>query len=629
MNKSLTNNSSTVGNTTFSCIAQKAKELVSGTNSIKFDSANNRVYFKYISQSPTNALSIDMRNRNIKNCEGIEFYDDSQITSMSNGIKTIHGHSQILNDPNVGLNTQFSYEILNTLNSYTEAIQTMKEKVEQIESDNYSQLHIEYLENQRTHVPLTKQLIYTVDYLSPVRNSTQHFDDYIPFEKLTKTVLTINENGVFLNEAYLNSIINQQLKTKLFILGTGEAENIIYDSLFELSDEEVASCLPSGLSILNTLSQFNNDQSIIHINQNVEIARLSYYIENILNLNRGSGIWYGAQWDENSQSIVKVEEYNYDYGFGIFSEEIPPLLAAMEDSAQHKIDATWTTWGMSHIADNSDFMDGIRKFIVECDPEQRDMVIEIYRGASVGDILDYRNFIYFVLRDDSKQKYLMKITANNVWGDAGEGEFIEFVFNKKPFSITAKEDQIRWIIWPKENGDKLEFYWLDDDSMHIYYDDFRPIGYFANNGDNVQLNYDWNKTIDPVKTSVEELSEKVTQIETTIDPVKTSVEELSEKVTQIETTLNNRIDELLSIIKSMEANTAFQDNVLIQLNSLTNSIINIKSELVRIKTRLNELEADVIDYTEFRTEYEDYKLKITNLESRITALETPNTETTE
>ena len=126
--------------------------------------------------------------------------------------------------------------------------------------------------------------------------------------------------------------------------------------------------------------------------------------------------------------------------------------------------------------------------------------------------------------------------------------------------------------------------------MHIYYDDFRPIGYFANNGDNVQLNYDWNKTI------------------------------------QIETTLNNRIDELLSIIKSMEANTAFQDNVLIQLNSLTNSIINIKSELVRIKTRLNELEADVIDYTEFRTEYEDYKLKITNLESRITALETPNTE---
>ena len=105
MNKSLTNNSSAVGNTTFSCIAQKAKELVNGTNSIKFDSANNRVYFKYISQSPTNALSIDMRNRNIKNCEGIEFYDDSQITSMSNGIKTIHGHSEILNDPNVGLNT--------------------------------------------------------------------------------------------------------------------------------------------------------------------------------------------------------------------------------------------------------------------------------------------------------------------------------------------------------------------------------------------------------------------------------------------------------------------------------------------------------------------------------------------
>ena len=60
MNKSLTNNSSTVGNTTFSCIAQKAKELVNGTNSIKFDSANNSVYFKYISQSPTNALSIEV-----------------------------------------------------------------------------------------------------------------------------------------------------------------------------------------------------------------------------------------------------------------------------------------------------------------------------------------------------------------------------------------------------------------------------------------------------------------------------------------------------------------------------------------------------------------------------------------
>ena len=85
---------------------------------------------------------------------------------------------------------------------------------------------------------------------------------------------------------------------------------------------------------------------------------------------------------------------------------------------------------------------------------------------------------------------------------------------------------------------------------------------------------------------------------------------LSEKVTQIETTLNNRIDELLSIIKSMEANTAFQDNVLIQLNSLTNSIINIKSELVRIKTRLNELEADVIDYTEFRTDIQNLELSM-------------------
>ena len=439
MSKNLTSNYNSVNNVTFSCIAQKAKELVSGTNSIKFDSGNNSVYFKYISQSPTNALTIDMKNRLMKNCEGIEFYNDSSITSISNGIKTTHGQTEILNDPEIALNTQFSYTVLNTLSSYTNDIQTMKEKVEQIESDNYSQLHIEYLENARTHVPLTKQLIYTVDYLSPVRKSTQHFDDYIPFEKLTKTVLTINENGVFLNEAYLNSLINQQLKTKLFILGTGEAENIIYDSLFELSDEEVASCLPSGLSILNTLSQFNNDQSIIHINQNVEIARLSYYIENILNLNRGSGIWYGAQWDESSQSIVKVEEYDYNYGFGILADNVPPLLMAMEDSAQHKIDETWTTWGMSHIADNSDFMDGIRKFIVECDPEQRDMVIEIYRGQSVGDILDYRNFIYFVLRDDSKQKYLMKITANNVWGENGEGEFIEFVFNKSHFQSQQRK----------------------------------------------------------------------------------------------------------------------------------------------------------------------------------------------
>ena len=184
MSKNLTSNYNSVNNVTFSCIAQKAKELVSGTNSIKFDSGNNSVYFKYISQSPTNALTIDMKNRLMKNCEGIEFYNDSSITSISNGIKTTHGQTEILNDPEIALNTQFSYTVLNTLSSYTNDIQTMKEKVEQIESDNYSQLHIEYLENARTHVPLTKQLIYTVDYLSPVRNSTQHFDDYIPFEKL-------------------------------------------------------------------------------------------------------------------------------------------------------------------------------------------------------------------------------------------------------------------------------------------------------------------------------------------------------------------------------------------------------------------------------------------------------------
>ena len=192
-----------------------------------------------------------------------------------------------------------------------------------------------------------------------------YFDDYIPFEKLTKTVLTINENGVFLNEAYLTSIINQQSKTNLFVIGNDndgykEITKILDIDAFSLTNEEALISVPSNYALLSTFQKYNIDQNELNKQQSIEIAKNAFYIENIMNLKRGSGIWYTAAWDENSQSIIKVEEYDYDYGFGILADNVPPLLMAMEDSAQHKIDETWTTWGMSHIADNSDFMDGIR-----------------------------------------------------------------------------------------------------------------------------------------------------------------------------------------------------------------------------------------------------------------------------
>ena len=103
---------------TFSSMAKVAESLVNGGASIMFNSYNNSIVFKWVSQDINDSLSIDIINRIIANIENIHFTNGSFIKGISNGF-TLNNRGQVVQqyDENIALSTAFGYDITQISNN--------------------------------------------------------------------------------------------------------------------------------------------------------------------------------------------------------------------------------------------------------------------------------------------------------------------------------------------------------------------------------------------------------------------------------------------------------------------------------------------------------------------------------
>ena len=102
----------------FSSASKVAESLVSGPNSVLFNTYNNYLVFKWIATQMDECAAIDIPNRLLINFDGIMFTNGSTITGISNGYAYDRfGRLVQLYDPTVVLDTTFSYEIVNVVNN--------------------------------------------------------------------------------------------------------------------------------------------------------------------------------------------------------------------------------------------------------------------------------------------------------------------------------------------------------------------------------------------------------------------------------------------------------------------------------------------------------------------------------
>ena len=102
----------------FSSAAKIAESLVSGPNSVLFNTYNNYLVFKWIATQIDECAAIDIPNRLLINFNGITFSNGSAITGISDGYGyDRYGRLVHMYDPTVVLNTTFSYEIVNVVNN--------------------------------------------------------------------------------------------------------------------------------------------------------------------------------------------------------------------------------------------------------------------------------------------------------------------------------------------------------------------------------------------------------------------------------------------------------------------------------------------------------------------------------
>ena len=102
-------NKQRIGNSsvaTYSSMAKVAESLVNGGASIMFNSYNNSIVFKWVSQDINESLSIDLINRILSNIENIYFTNGSFIKGISNGF-TLNNRGQLVQqyDENIALST--------------------------------------------------------------------------------------------------------------------------------------------------------------------------------------------------------------------------------------------------------------------------------------------------------------------------------------------------------------------------------------------------------------------------------------------------------------------------------------------------------------------------------------------
>ena len=123
------------GIATFSSMAKVAESLVNGGASIEFNSYNNDIVFKWVSQNINESLYFDIIERLIGNINSIIFYNGSRITGISDGFTTdSRGQTVQQYDESVALSTAFGYQITQLS---TNTIMNLNTEIEARQSDSY------------------------------------------------------------------------------------------------------------------------------------------------------------------------------------------------------------------------------------------------------------------------------------------------------------------------------------------------------------------------------------------------------------------------------------------------------------------------------------------------------------
>ena len=123
------------GIATFSSMAKVAESLVNGGASIEFNSYNNNIVFKWVSQNINESLYFDIIERLIGDINSIIFYNGSRITGISEGFTTdSRGQTVQQYDESVALSTAFGYQITQLS---TNTIMNLNTEIEARQSDSY------------------------------------------------------------------------------------------------------------------------------------------------------------------------------------------------------------------------------------------------------------------------------------------------------------------------------------------------------------------------------------------------------------------------------------------------------------------------------------------------------------
>ena len=145
---------------TFSSMAKVAESLVNGGASIMFNSYNNSIVFKWVSQDINDSLSIDLINRILLNIENVVFANGSFIKGISNGF-TLNNRGQVVQqyDENIALSTAFGYDITQLSNN---TIINLNTEIEARQSD--SRLLLAAYQQTEQNIKNAESLVHYLEF---------------------------------------------------------------------------------------------------------------------------------------------------------------------------------------------------------------------------------------------------------------------------------------------------------------------------------------------------------------------------------------------------------------------------------------------------------------------------------
>ena len=145
---------------TYSSMAKVAESLVNGGASIMFNSYNNSIVFKWVSQDINDSLSIDLINRVLSNIDTIYFTNGSFIKGISNGF-TYNNRGQVVQqyDENIALSTAFGYEITQLSNN---TIINLNTEIEARQSD--SRLLLTAYQQTEQNIKNAESLVHYLEF---------------------------------------------------------------------------------------------------------------------------------------------------------------------------------------------------------------------------------------------------------------------------------------------------------------------------------------------------------------------------------------------------------------------------------------------------------------------------------